>query len=394
MKKIFAFILGLAAFVFYADASNDSLLNANKKLVEARQYAAAYKQLELVDRDNKQVDIVLAKVDLAINYFATSIMHHFFGFTDLTPEQDLEEIRKGTGKFDLYILKADLLLDSLSKIYPEDGRLNKALGDYYYEVYLRYNDQWIMTTDELLSKMKQNYLKAISGGVADYESFFVLGYIDLGKENYQDAAGYLSQAIKLNPAYPASYYNLAYCLVNLKEYNSAIEYGLAAYEMYDDTMMKADAARLISMAHDRYGETKQAIQWLGRGLKLVPGSFYHLKDLVDICVREDYVQLDSIIVEFYLIAPDNPLIYNTLIDIFYAYEADLNYLISFFREMMPIFPTVDKVQANLYFFTAMLEFESDRVKAKETFQTAKTLMKKVYPPEHEVFSLIEKYLSM
>jgi tetratricopeptide (TPR) repeat protein len=393
MKKIVAFILVSTAFVLNVFASTDSLLSANKKLIEARQYAAAYKQLELADRENKQVDIVLAKVDLAINYFATSIMHHFFGFTDLTPDQDLEEIRKGTGKFDLYILKADLLLDSLSKVYPEDDRLNKALGDFYYEVYLRYNDQWIMTTDELLTKLKQNYLKAISGGVADYESYFVLGYIDLGKENYQDAAGYLSQAIKLNPAYPASYYNLAYCLVNLKEYTSAIEYGLAAYEMYDDTMMKADATRLISLAYDENGDTKQAIQWLGKGLKLVPGSFYHLKDLVDICVREDYVQLDSIIVEFYLVAPDNPLVYNTLIDIFYAHKADLKYLISFFREMMPIFPTVDKVQANLYYFTAMLEFESDPVKAKETFLSARTLMRKVYPPEHEVFGIIEKYLN-
>jgi tetratricopeptide (TPR) repeat protein len=394
MKQLFIYILTFFVLNPLFAQNVDSLLQANQQLVKERKYATAYKQLEVFDRYNKNVEVVLAKLDLALNYFATSIMHQFFGFADLEKGQSLDSLRtKSAGTYDLYILKADLVLDSLLKHHPEDFRLNKALGDFFYEVYLRYNDQWLMTPQELLIKIDENYLKAVTGEVADFETYFVLGYVRIGEKRYQEATGFLYKSIQLNPEYPAAWYNMAFALINLDQHEEALEYAKEAYRKYEDTMMKADATRLISLAYDEMGNVKEAVKWLGEGLRLVPGSFYHLRDLVDICVREKLVLLDSVMVEFFLVAPDNPAVYNSMIDIFVAHNFDLDYLISFFRSMMPVFPDFDKVQGNLYYFTGMLEFESNPAKAKETFLTAKKYLQKVYPPENEVFKYIDQYLA-
>jgi tetratricopeptide (TPR) repeat protein len=369
------------------------LLEQNKALIAQKKYATAFRQLDSLDRHHQNVDMVLAKLDLALNFYATSIMHHFFGFEDLRPEQDITAVRGQPGKYNLHIFKVDEVIDSLILQHPDDYRLHKALGDYYYEVYLRYGDDWFMTTEEVLIKIDQHYLKAAQSNTADFETYFVLGFLRLGEQKWQDAAGYLDKSIAMNPYYPASYYNMAYALLQLNHIQDALEYSRVAWQLYEDDPMKADVARLMAVLMDEQLLVDSAVAYLMKGLAIAPGDYYLLKDYLDIAVREQLPERDAIRLEFFLLGPDNPTIYNILSEIYMAHEESFDPLIAFYNEVLPAFKGQDKVEANLYFFSGQLLFESNRQEAVRSFLKARSLFQGVFSAENPVFHIIEQYLN-
>jgi tetratricopeptide (TPR) repeat protein len=371
----------------------ESLLRKSAALKEQRQYATAYHLLDSLDRGNRYTDVVLEKLDIALNFYVTSIMHQFFGFENLVPGQEIDSLRGKPGKYNLYILKADEVLDSLLRHHPEDYRLHKALGDYYYEVYLRYGEEWLKPIEEVTIKIEDHYSKAAQGDAGDFETYFVLGFLRLGESKWQDAAGFLDKSIELNPVYPAAYYNMAYALLQLDQVEDALSYGKAAWQLYRDDPMKADVARMLSVLFDENMQVDSAVLYLRQGLKLAPDDYYLLKDYLDISVREQLPERDSIRLEFYLLAPDNPTIYNVLTDIYMAHEDSFEPLIAFFQEMLPVFKGQDRIEGNLHFFSGQLLFESDREQAKRMFITAKGHFEKVFPADNGVFSIIDQYLN-
>lgn len=388
--------ISLLLLLQVANASSvdvESLLNRSAALKEKQQYATAYQLLDSLDRGNKYTDIVLEKLDIALNFYVTSIMHQFFGFENLAPGQEIDSLRGKPGKYNLYILKADEVLDSLLQHHPEDYRLHKALGDYYYEVYLRYGEEWIKPIDEVTIKIEQHFSKAAQGDVGDFETYFVLGFLRLGESKWQDAAGFLDKSIELNPVYPAAYYNMAYALLQLNQVEDALSYGKAAWQLYRDDPMKADVARMLSVLFDENMQVDSAIAYLRQGLKLAPDDYYLLKDYLDISVREQLPERDSVRLEFFLLAPDNPTIYNVLADIYMAHEESFEPLIAFFQEMLPVFKGQDRVTGNLLFFIGQLLFESDQEQAKRLFLSARSHFEKVFPADNAVFTIIDQYLN-
>jgi tetratricopeptide (TPR) repeat protein len=388
--------VGLFMLLQFSQASSvdvESLLQKSAALKEQRQYATAYHLLDSLDRGNRYTDIVLEKLDIALNFYVTSIMHQFFGFENLAPGQEIDSLRGKPGKYNLYIFKADEVLDSLLLHHPEDYRLHKALGDYYYEVYLRYGEEWLQSMEEVTIKIDQHYSKAAQYGVGDFETYFVLGFLRLGESKWQDAAGFLDKSIDLNPLYPAAYYNMAYALLQLNQVEDALSYGKAAWQLYKEDAMKADVARMLSVLFDEDMQVDSAVFYLKQGLKLAPDDYYLLKDYVDISVREQLPERDSIRLEFYLLAPDNPTIYNVLTDIYMAHEDSFEPLINFFQELLPVFIGQDKVAGNLQFFSGQLLFESNQERAKQMFMTAKAHFEKVFPADNGVFAIIDQYLN-
>jgi len=395
MRRWIVFI-GVSMLISLAQATSidvENLLQKSAVLKEQRQYATAYQLLDSLDRGNRYTDIVLEKLDIAMNFYVTSIMHQFFGFENLKAGQAIEDLRGKPGTYNLHILKADEVLDSLLQHHPEDFRLHKALGDYYYEVYLRYGEEWLKPIEEVTIKIDQHYAQAAQGGAGDYETYFVLGFLRLGESKWQDAAGYLNKSIELNPSYPAAYYNMAYALLQLNQVEDALSYGKAAWQLYKEDPMKADVARMLSVLFDENMQVDSAVFYLKQGLQIAPDDYYLLKDYLDIAVREQLPERDSIQLEFYLLGPDNPTIYNMLADIYIAHEDSFERLIAFFQEMLPVFKGQDRVEGNLQFFSGQILFQSNQEQAKLMFLKAKAHFEKVFPTDNAVFAIIDQYLN-
>jgi hypothetical protein len=60
-------------------------------LREQGKYLSAFECLQDMDPDNRVPDIVLKKVDLALNYNVKTIRNHLFAFVDLRDGENLEE---------------------------------------------------------------------------------------------------------------------------------------------------------------------------------------------------------------------------------------------------------------------------------------------------------------
>lgn len=386
---LLSMLISAAAWAIHpADALQES-----KKMVEARRYADAFKYLDSADKKNANADIVLAKLDLALNYYATSVMHRFFGFVNLKEGEVLDSLRGKPGKYDLYVFPANEILDSMVRAQPEDFRLHKALGEYYYEVYLRYGEDWLMPIEEVMIKMEQHFTQAVLGNVADYETHFVMGFLKMGAEQWQDAIGYLNQSIQMNPLYPAAYYNMAYAQLQNGQGGQALKYAQIAWQLYEDDAMKPDVARMLSLLFDENYVVDSAIYYLRKGLEIDPGNYQLLKDYLDVATREKMPERDSVLLEFYLLAPDKPTVYNTIGDIFYAHNVDPQFLIAFYSDMMPVFKDYDIIQGNLHFFIGQLQFEQNRVAALQSFTKARQYFLKVYEPGNIVFDVINQYLT-
>jgi len=102
------------------------------------------------------------------------------------------------------------VLGKLMKRYPDNWKLRRMLGEYYFEVFSKYGDNWDKPKDEIMKLGKKHLLDARKHNVADSKSLFKLGTFYLEEKQYDEAISYLSESVKLNKTYPTSNYNLAY----------------------------------------------------------------------------------------------------------------------------------------------------------------------------------------
>lgn len=59
-----------------------------QQLINNKKYESAMKLLQCADSNVNRPDYVIAKTELVLNYFVTSIMHQFFALKDLKPNEE------------------------------------------------------------------------------------------------------------------------------------------------------------------------------------------------------------------------------------------------------------------------------------------------------------------
>ncbi|HBE79250.1 MAG TPA: hypothetical protein DDW65_15980, partial [Firmicutes bacterium] len=159
-------------------ADTQKILEEADQLIKAGQYDTAFKLLSEADKKSENPEIVLKQVDIALNYFAVSTMHQMFAFKDLQPGETIEDIRgneeseseSGGGVYSYYQFEIDKILNKLIIRFPKNGQLYKALGEFYFEVSLRYGKGWLKPEQELVELAEKNCLKAEQNGVFDAKS--------------------------------------------------------------------------------------------------------------------------------------------------------------------------------------------------------------------------------
>jgi hypothetical protein len=113
----------------------NTVLSEAELLINNKKYESAYKLLDYFDSENEVPEIYIKKIDICINYFVQSLMHEIFALTDLEEDQDIMEIRGQEGSFSMYVLNVSEVMNKLLEEHPDNGRLYKAFGDYYFDAY-------------------------------------------------------------------------------------------------------------------------------------------------------------------------------------------------------------------------------------------------------------------
>ena len=392
MKKLF---FACTVFVFTFSIQAQKLDDDQyKKLVKARQYDSAYQLLEKADPKNGNPEIVVKKVDLALNYFVQSMMHRMFSFKDLEEGEELMELRGANGSFSIYPMEIDLILDSLIKIYPSNGSLYQALGNFYYEVHLKYGQNWFESNDELLRKMHLNSMKAIELDAADYITYYAVGYFHNLNEAYSKAIDYYLKSIEADPSYPTSYYNLAICYLYEGKAKQGVPYAQKSIELYTDVEYKADAARVTAALYKNLQDYANAEKYYLQSDQILSDNYYTLNQLLEVQLLQGKLKdADKTAQLFFALDPSNPRICSDLVEIYSITEKG-DELVPFLGKMSKKNEGNHEVLGNIYFHIGSYFLRTEKLeKAKENFKIARYNFEKVFEPGHAVFQQIDGVLN-
>ena len=388
MKKITTLvILSIYVLSVFGQTETETIKKA-KELIVNKKYESAFKVLNGFDPKNRNPEIVLLKEDIALNYFVSSIMHQMFAFKDLEKNEDIMDYRGKKGSFGMYMFTLDKVLDSLIRIYPNNCKLYKGLGEYYYEVHLKYGGKWLKEDKELFKLMQTNFLKAVEGNCADYLSNYVLGYINLVQEKYKESIPYFLKSIEMNKDYASSYYNLAYAYLYTDDRQNALKYAKNSLDLYIDQTYKSDAARMLGQIYTELKDDKRALENYELADKIESGNYFNIKPLLNLYVKTDNGKANETAKIFFHLDPTNPTIYNDLEEIYYSNKKE-NYLIAFYKSQFSVFKDEYIVQGNLNFYLGKIYLDSNKKLAKEYFIKARDIFRKVYRKDHQIFNAIE-----
>ena len=389
--KLTATILFLF-FVSLTFSQNSPLEKANK-LIEDRKYASAMKVLNEADPQNQDPGLVIAKSDLVLNYFTKSIMHKIFGLKDLEKNEDLMQLRGGEGNFDMQAFDPDSILNNLIQKQPDNYKLRIALGNYYLEVHDKYPEGWFEPDSIVVQKFKDNYIEAYKNGISDYWSLYGIGNAYLIEKDYKNSIPYFEKSIELKNDYATCHYNLAYAYMYTDQQEKGISSAKKSMDLYVDPDYKSDAAKMMGVMYRELKQNEKSLEYYYQANTIKPNDYNTLKPMLELETALNKETYKGTTKEFFLLAPGNPTIYQNLIQIYGSINKQ-DELIDFLEKEKPDFKSDNKVNGNIFFYIAAIQYNKDDFKnSKANFETAKEIFKMVYPSDHGVFSVIDSYMA-
>ena len=224
-----------------AAAEAEVLSNASQLILD-RQYESAFKLLNAFDPKHQRPAVAIKQAELALTYHLRSREYEGFGFIDLKPSERLDSLRAHFTRAAIrYPFPVERVLKNLLKRYPTNYKLNRALGDYYYQVEQCECAEAERSPKELYALMVRHYTTAHAHGYGDYASYYALGYARMSQRRYQESVPAFKRSIALRPNYALSRYYLAYSYIHLNKLKSALEEARAAVRFSDDPTLKDDA---------------------------------------------------------------------------------------------------------------------------------------------------------
>ena len=393
MKQLMTIIF-ISAFVLPSFGQKElKEMNRAQVLITNKKYESAFNLLDSLDKKNTNPDIVLMKVDIVLNYFVSSMMHQMFALKDLEKNENIMDYRGKEGVFGMHAFEVDSILEGLIKTHPNNCGLYKGLGEYYHEVYLKYDGQWLKDDNELLSGMLSNFQKAIDGKCADQHSYYVMGFCNLSQKRYAESIPFFLKSIELKNDYATAHYNLAYAYLYIDDRENALKYAKNALELYTESGFKGDAARMIAQIYSELNDDKNALENYELSNKIDSGNYYTLKPLLNLYIKTGNSKTNETRNAFFNLGPTEPTIYNDLDEIYFN-NNKVNELMAFYNEQLKHTKDNPKVEGNLNFYLAKLYIDTDKQLAKEHFLKAKEIFSTFLNKDHQVFDAITEGLEL
>ena len=244
-------------------------------LIKVKKYFTAWKELEKKENKENKIDINLRKIDMCLKYHVKSISHQAFAFVNVPKgESLLKQKQLATQKtISAFPFKIDIILDSLIKEEPNNYKLYKAKGEYYYDIFILFEKEWIKNKQEVLRQMHDSFKKADENGERDYLSLYALGYFHTLNEQTSKAFEYFKRSINLDSSYAPAHYNLAYLYAEKDSNKQALNHALKAYNYYRYIIYKSDAGQMAGSILGKLGKHNEAISILLECDKIVPSNY-------------------------------------------------------------------------------------------------------------------------
>ena len=388
--KIYYFILFTLLSVV-ALRAQDSIVNKANALIANQKYASAFEYLRAGDPNDRIPDIAISKSNLLLNYYIKTNQYQEFGLKDLTPNQDLHQFRESNATVRMFTYKPDSILNKLIGENPTNYKLRNALGNFYYEVHLKYPEDWLLPDSVVVQYMKNNYEEAYNNGVYDFWSLFGIGYAYLLEDEFEKAIPFLRKSTELNDNYSLSHYNLAFAYSNTDQPQECLKSALKAYELQILPEFKAESARLIAMTYEDLKDDKKALEYYRISDQIQPNDYSTLSLMLALEIKLNDFQCRNHTVQLFSLDPDNPVIFQDLLKMYSENEKEKEF-IEFMEDMKPKYRQVIPVMANILFHQAIAQYEIEEwVAAKINFERARSLFRNLYSANHSVFKVIDSY---
>ncbi len=388
MGKRFLFLLLLSSSMLHAQ----KCIRQADKLIADKKYRSAWEVLDKEDPKNENPTIALAKTDLLLNNFINTVMHKVFTLKDLMPGEKVEDYRGKDVNGSLIKFDAEMIIDTLLKQHPKDYKLYEGLGNYYYQVFLYFQENWIKKPEELVQLILGNYTIANEHGIHNYLVSYRIGFAQLFLQNFQEARKYFQEAARQNPKYPDAFYSLSYSNLQLNQIDSALLNANKAYELFTDSFNRSDVNLLRGMIYSTKNDTLSCLREYRAAAKLNPKNQGMCLLLLKAELRYNGKDLDSVTSAYFDMAPKLGETYNEIINDYFKFNK-LKEILAFLESKLHEYASDPEVCGNICFYRAFVYVTmEEKEKAKADLLKAKEYFGKVFPPGNEIFGTIDEGL--
>ncbi len=385
MRKLSVLLLFLLAIHGHAQRC----IKQSDKLIGEKKYRSAWDLLEKADPSNKEPAIVLAKTDLLLTGFVNTAMHQVFTLNNLQPNEKPEDYRGKDVNGDLIKFDPGAVLDTLIKKYPDNYQLYEALGNYYYQVFLIFQENWLKKPEELVHLILDNYTKSYTHGNKTYLAAYRIGFAQLFLQQFAEAQKSFIESVKLNQKYPDAYYSLAYSSLQLGNSDSALLCANKAFELFTDTFNRSDVQLLRGMIYSTKKDTAASLHEYSEAARLNPKNQSMSQLLLKAEFRYNGKEVDAVTSSYFDLGPRDAETYNEIITDYFNANRPKDVLV-FLEQKLTQYANDPEVIGDICFYRAYVYVVmEDKEKAKADLIRAKENFSKVFPPSHQMFSTIE-----
>ena len=384
-------VLVLVGFALTLSSEAQNWKQQYDELIAARKYASAYNFLNRIDPSGQEPAIAIAKMHTTTAYFIKSVSHTQFAMKDLAAGETLDALRsKGEQTNTIVIFDAAEVLTALAAKHPTNYQIHQALGEYYFEVHKRFPNNWKLSKQEVLDRMKQHFKTADTHGAGNYLTTYCQGYYASLGEKYEEAVGYYLRSLEANEAYPFTSMNLAVSYFYLEQPQKGIEHGKRALQHYKKPIDKGEAARVVGMLYQAQENYPEAIRWYEKSEQLYPGAYYTHKNRLEAALKGQMENKFPAYAQSFLdLNPRDTRIYAEIIQL-YTNNGYKSRLEGFLTAQLPRWQSDAEVSGFIHFFLASFFLDNNnKPRAEKEFALAKSQFKQVYPENHKVFQIID-----
>jgi len=361
-------------------------------LMANQQYLSAYEYL--LKQQEQDAELMLKKVDLALNYHLQSYYHKAFAFVNLREGESLENLKNRlVNEPTPFAFNVDSALLNMELNYPDNFKVKKALGDFYNRVYYDFGDRWGEKSEVLLEKSNSYYLAAFENGVYDYHSLYALGYYQSLFENYFSAQNWFKKSLLEKPDEALTNYSLAVTYLFDGLPRQGVSFAKQAYELYADSLSKADAARITGILYLKSEQLHEARYFFEQADKLHanyrPNQLYYLKTLVLLNDDNTAVEVAGKVLSASLYSPELPEELNSL----FLSENKAGLLRQVYDQVLVHHEHNKEACGNINFHYGKLLYKVGKVRgAKRKIKQARKDFEVVFDKNHQVFEAIDQTL--
>ncbi len=362
------------------------------KYVSENKFSDALELLNKIDPDNQNPEAYRRKIEICIDNYIISIGHHLFGLKNLEEGETVQSLRGQEGNYSMYMLDVENAGNALLDKFPNDYKLKFAIGKYYHSMHLNCGDCTI-STEECISNFQSLFQESFENGVYDYNSLYAIGYAYVYNQAYEKSIPFFLKSIELDNQYPSSHYNLAYAYLYMDDRQNCIKYAKNAFELYTISGYKSDASKMIATAYQELNDDEKAYKYYKIANDITPNEYYILYPYLNLSVKLDKEEATELRESFFQLDPDNPTIYQNLLDV-YITNQKVNELLIYFENLTTTYSDKPSILGSLYFYSGVIYLEINKdEKAKDKFKSAKIEFEKVYDTDHQVFKVLDEFIN-